>query len=96
MALEKVNVRQNGVAALESALADVKTKLDAATASASGALQPEVEQVKTAFTALQRATTGLNKDNLAEKAPAIRTALTQLATATKALASTLSQTCPAS
>ena len=96
MTLENVNVRQNGVAALESALADVKTKLDAAAASASGALKPEVEQVKTSFTALQRATTGLNKDNLAEKAPAIRTALTQLATATKALGSTLSQTCPSS
>ncbi len=89
-------MRRNGVAALESALADVKTKLDAAAASASSALKPDVDQVKTAFTALQRAATGLNKDNLAEKAPAIRTALTQLATATKALASTLSQNCPAS
>ena len=95
-ALENVNVRRNGSAALESALADVKTKLDATVASASGALKPQVDQVKTAFEGLQSATTGLTKDNLAAKAPAIRTALTQLGTATKALASTLSQDCPAS
>lgn len=95
-ALTKVNVRQDGVAALESALDDVKTKLDAAAASASGALQPEVEQVKTAFQALQSATTGLTADNLVARAPAIRTALTEVVTATKALAVKLSQRCPAS
>ena len=47
-ALKNVDVQQDGVAALTSALADVKTELGAATASASSALQPEVQQVQTA------------------------------------------------
>jgi len=90
-----VNVRRNGSAALESALADVKTKLDATVASASGALKPQVDQVKTAFEGLQSATTGLTKDNLAQRAPQIATALAQVATATAAFAATLSKNCPA-
>jgi hypothetical protein len=94
--LKDVNVQQDGAEALNSAIADVKTDVDAAAASASNALQPEVEQVKTAFDGLQTAATGLTADNLVDKAPAIVTALTQVESATTALASTVSQSCPES
>ena len=95
-ALKNVDVRQDGVDALTSALADVKTELGAATASASSALQPEVQQVQTAVDALETATNGLTTSNLTQKAPAIATALRQVATATSALSTTLSQSCPGS
>jgi hypothetical protein len=95
-ALKDVDVQQDGVDALNSAIADVKTDLDAAEASASSALQPQVEQVKTAFDALQTAATGLTTANLAGKAPAIASALNQVSTAAMALSSTLSQSCPES
>ena len=94
--LKNVDVRQDGVEALTSALADVKTKLGAATASASSALQPEVQQVQTAVDALETATSGLTTSNLKQKAPAIATALRQVATATSALSTNLSQSCPGS
>ena len=95
-ALKNVDVRQDGVPALTSALADAKTEVTAATSSASSALQPEVQQVQTAVTALEAATNGLTTSNLTQKAPAIATALKQVATATSALSTTLSQTCPGS
>ena len=95
-ALKAVDVRQDGVDALTSALADVKTQLTAATGAASSELQPEVQQVQTAVTALETATNGLTTSNLTQKAPAIATALRQVASATSALSTTLSQNCPGS
>lgn len=95
-ALKNVDVKQVGVAALTSAVADVKTQLAAATASAKSVLQPEVQQVQTAVTALEAATNGLTTSNLTQKAPAIASALRQVATATSALSTSLSQACPGS
>ena len=63
-------------------------------ASASAALQPSVEQVKTAFAELQTAAAGLTADNFKEKAPSIRAAMTQVRTATADLTSTLTESCP--
>jgi hypothetical protein len=94
--LTKVRPAQDGVTALKTAIAKVKTNLDKAQASASPALQPDVEQVKTAFAALQAAASGLTADNFKQKAPSIALAMTQVATATKALSSTLTQSCPGS
>jgi hypothetical protein len=95
-ALTDVRPLQDGVTALSTAIANVKTNLDKAEASASEALQPSVQQVKTAFDGVQTSVSGLTADNLKEKAPAIGAALTQLATATKALSSTLRESCPGS
>jgi hypothetical protein len=81
----KVRPAQDGVAALKTAIANVKTSLDAAVASASPVLQPDVEQVKTAFAALQTAASGLTADNLKQKAPSIASAMKQVATATNSL-----------
>ena len=95
-ALTQVKPTQDGVAALTAAIANVKANLDKAEASASPVLQPSVQQVKAAFGDLQTATSGRTTDNLAEKAPAIAAALLQVATATKALSSTLDEACPGS
>ena len=93
-ALTKVKPAEDGVAALTTAIANVKTSLDAAEASASPVLQPSVQQVKTAFGELQTAASGVTADNLRQKAPAIASATKEVATATQALSATLSQACP--
>ena len=95
-ALKNVNIRQGGVDALTSALADVKTKLDAAKSSVSSDLQPSVQQVQTAVAGLETAMDGLTTSNLTQKAPAIAAALTQVAAAVSALSTTLAQSCPGS
>ncbi len=93
-ALTKVKPAEDGLTALTTAIADVKTGLDKAEASASVVLQPSVQQVKTAFTELQTAASGTTADNLRQKAPGIASATKQVATATEALRTTLTQTCP--
>jgi len=95
-ALVNVKPLQDGAAALTTAIANVKTSLDAAVASASATLQPQVTQVKTAVAALQTAATGLTADNLTQKLPAITAALAQVGTATATLASAVTQDCPTS
>ena len=95
-ALTKVQPAEDGLIAVTTAIAAVKTNLDKAAASASPALQPSVQQVKTAFDELQTAASGVTADNLGQKAPAIAAALKQVATATQALSSTLTQSCPGS
>jgi hypothetical protein len=93
-ALAKVRPAQDGVGALKTAIANVKSSLEAAEASASPVLQPKVEQVKTAFAELQTAASGLTTDNFRQKAPSIASAMRQVGTATEALSSTLRQSCP--
>jgi len=92
-ALAKVKPAEDGVAALKTAIENVKSNLEPAVASASDVLQPSVEQVKTAFAELQTAASGLTKDNFREKAPGIRTAMTQVRAATAELSSTLTESC---
>ena len=94
--LTKVRPAEDGLKALTTAIADVKTNLDKAEASASPALQPDVQQVKTAFAELQTAASGTTADNLRQKAPAISAAMKQVGTATQALSSTLTESCPGS
>jgi hypothetical protein len=93
-ALTKVRPVQDGAGTLTTAINNVKTDLDKAQASAPDALQPSVQQVKTAFDGVQAAASGLTTDNLKEKAPALGVALAQLAAATKALSSALKESCP--
>ena len=95
-ALTQVRLTEDGVRALTTAIADVKTNLDKAEASASPVLQPSVQQVKTAFAELQTAASGLSSDNLREKVPAIAAALKEVGTATEALRSTVAENCPGS
>jgi hypothetical protein len=95
-ALTQVKLAEDGVKGLTTAIDDVKTNLDKAQASASPALQPKVQEVKTAFAELQTAASGTTADNLRQKAPAIAAAMKQVATATEALRTTLAESCPGS
>jgi len=92
--LDGVDVKKDGVEGLTQALADVANALDAAVASASSKLKPAVQGVKTAFTDLQTAANGVTADNVRQKAPGIKSALTGLGTATSTLASSVTDTCP--
>ena len=92
-ALTQVRLTEDGVKALTTA---IKTNLDKAEASASPALQPAVQQVKAAFAELQTAAGGMTAGNLRQKAPAIAAAMKQVAAATQALRSTLTESCPGS
>ena len=94
--LTKVRPAQDGLTALTTAIADVRTNLDKAEASASAVLQPSIQEVKTAFAELQTAASGTTTDNLRQKAPAIAAAMQQVGTATRALSTTLTQSCPGS
>jgi hypothetical protein len=91
-----VRPAEDGLTALTTAIANVKTSLDKAEASASPALQPSVQEVKTAFGELQTAASGLTADNLRQKAPAIAAALKQVGAATRTLSTKLSESCPGS
>jgi hypothetical protein len=93
-ALTKVKPAEDGVLAVKTAIDNVKANLAPAEASASDVLKPSVEQVKTAFADLQKAASGLTRDNLREKAPDISAAIEQVRTATAALSSTLTESCP--
>ena len=95
-ALTQVRPAEDGVTALTTAIADVKTNLEKAEVSASPILQPNVQQVKTAFAELQTVASGTTTDNLRQKAPAIAAAMKQVATATQALSSKLAEGCPSS
>jgi len=92
--LKDVNLKQDGMAALTSAIAQVKTDLAAAKSSVSSAAKPSIDAVTTALDALQTATAGLTTDNLVRQAPAIATALQQVAITTTDLAATVSKGCP--
>src|SRR4029453_18750008 len=82
-ALTKVRPAQDGVGALKTAIANVKSNLDTAEASASPVLKPSVDQVKAAFAALQTAASGLTADNVKQKAPSIASAMGQVIIATR-------------
>ncbi len=92
-ALTDVDPLADGTDALKAAITDVKSSLDAAAASASATLQPQVDDVKTAFASLQTAVTGLTADNLTQKAPEIKSALTELGAATKTLGTSITDNC---
>lgn len=92
--LGSVDLQQDGVAGLTSALETVKTDLEAAKASVSADLKPQVEAVSTAFDALESAASGLSEGNIREQAPQILAALGQVVTATTDLTTAVTQSCP--
>jgi hypothetical protein len=95
-ALGNVDVARDGVNSLNSAIDDVRAKLNAAAAAASSDLKPQLDQVRTALGELQSAASGVTAQNVREKAPAIAQALRQLATSTSELTTALAQRCPSS
>jgi len=94
VSLKDVDLKQDGLAALTSAVAQVKTDLAAAKSSVSSAAKPSIDAVTTALDALQTTTAGLTTDNLVRQAPAIATALQQVAITATDLAEAVTKGCP--
>ena len=92
--LKDVDLKQDGMAGLTSAIAQVKTDLAAAKSSVSSAAKPSIDAVTTAFDALQTAIAGLTTDNLVRQTPAIATALQQVAITATDLAAEVTKGCP--
>lgn len=93
-ALTQVNIGTDGLAALDAAVATVKSNLQAAASAVSADLKPSVDQVQTAVDQLETALQGVTSSNLAASATAIGTALAGVGTALTSLSSELSQKCP--
>jgi predicted trehalose synthase len=92
-ALTQVEPVNDGLDALESSVATVKTDLQNAATAVSDALEPSVDQVQSSFDQLEDALQGVTADNLAASATEIGTALTAVGTALTDLESELTDTC---
>ena len=93
-ALTQVEPVQDGLTALQSAVATVKTDLQSAASAVSEELKPSVDQVQSSFDQLENALQGVTADNLAASATEIGTALTAVGTALTDLKSELAEKCP--
>ena len=95
-ALTQVEPVQDGLDALQSAVATVKTDLRSAADAVSDALEPSVDQVQSSFDQLETSLEDVTADNLAASATEIGTALTAVGTSLTDLESELSEKCPES
>jgi hypothetical protein len=93
-ALTQVSPVNDGLDALKSAAADVKTDLDATVSAVSSELQPSVDQVKSSFDDLESTLGGISDAaSLGAAATEVGTELTQLGTALTGLSSAIDQDC---
>lgn len=95
-ALTQIEPLQDGLDALESSVATVKTDLQSAASAVSDELKPSVDEVQSSFDQLESSLQGVTTDNLAASATAIGSALTGLGTSLTDLESELSEKCPGS
>ena len=93
-ALTQVEPVQDGLTALQSSVATVKTDLQSAASAVSEELKPSVDQVQSSFDQLENALQGVTANNLAASATEIGTALTAVGTALTGLESELAEKCP--
>jgi len=93
-ALTQVEPVQDGLNALESAVATVKTDLQSAATAVSDELKPTVDEVQSSFDQLENALQGVTDDTLAASATEIGTALTAMGTSLTDLEAQLSEKCP--
>jgi CHASE3 domain sensor protein len=93
-ALTQVEPVQDGLTALQSSVATVKTDLQSAASAVSEELKPSVDQVQSSFDQLENALQGVTANNLAASATEIGTALTAVGTALTDLKSELAEKCP--
>jgi hypothetical protein len=93
-ALTQVDPVNDGVDALKSAAAEVRTDLDAAASTASSEIRPAVDQVQTAFGGLETTLQGVSSSGgLGAAATQIGTSLAELGTALTSLSTELGQIC---
>jgi hypothetical protein len=93
-ALTQVKPVQDGLTALQSAVATVKIDLQSATSAVSDELKPSVDQVQSSFDQLESSMQGVTANTLAASATQIGTALTAVGTSLTDLESELSEKCP--
>ena len=93
-ALTQVEPVQDGLTALQSAVATVKTDLQSAAAAVSDELKPSVDQVQSSFDQLESSLQGVTANTLAASSTQIGTALTAVGTSLTDLTSELSEKCP--
>ena len=92
--LTQVDPVNDGVDALRSAAAEVKTDLETALSSVSSELQPAVDQVKTAFDGLETALEGVSSaGGLGAAATEVGTAMTQVGSASTNLSTQVGEVC---
>ena len=92
--LTEVDLVGGGTDALQSAVSDVSTDLDAAVSAVGAELEPAVDEVRTAFGDLESALEGISSaDGLGAAATEIGDALAGLGTALTGLTSEISETC---
>lgn len=92
--LTQVDPASDGVDALRSAAAEVKTDLDAAVSAASSNLQSAIDQVQIAFSDFETALEGVSSEGgLGAAATQVGTALRQLGTALTDLRTEISENC---
>ena len=94
-AQERERPSKTGWMPLTGALTDVKTRSAPPPHRPRVRCSPRCSRCRRRSTALETATSGLTTSNLTQKAPGIAAALTQVATATSALSTTLAQAVPA-
>ena len=93
-ALTEISPVDDGLDALKSAAADVKTDLDATVSAVSSELQPSVDEVKSAFDDLESTLGGISDAaSLGAAATEVGTQLTQLGTALTGLSTAIDQDC---
>ena len=92
--LTEVDLVSGGTDALQAAVSDVRTDLDAAVSAVGAELEPAVDEVQTAFGDLESAIEGISSaEGLGAAATEIGNALAELGTALTGLTSEISQTC---
>ena len=92
--LTEVDLVNDGTDALQSAVSDVKTDLDAAVSAVGAELEPVVDEVQTAFSDLESALEGVSSaGGLGAAATEIGNAVAELGTALTGLTSEISETC---
>ena len=93
-ALTQVDPVSDGTDALQSAVTEVRTDLDAAASAVASELQPAVDDVSTAFGDLETALEGVtSEDGLGAAATEVGNALSELGTALTGLSSEITETC---
>ena len=95
-ALTSPSLLTGGKAGIQSALATVKTNLDAVVSTAKSAHKPQVDAVKSAVSDLEKALGNLGNGSVTNNLQAVGTAIASVCTTAATLISTLHTECPTS
>ena len=91
--LTQIEPVDDGMDALESAVAEVGTDLEAAASAVSSDLQPSVDEVQSSFDELESTLEGISEGGLGAAATEVGNALTQIGTALEDLSAEIGERC---